>query len=359
MSTVKIGVIGAGNIGREHITAFQASEGAEVVAVADAVPGAAEEAAKEFGIAQSFESGVELIACDEVEAVVVATPNRYHEPLTIACIGADKHVLLEKPMALDAGGARSIFRAAKDSGLVVMLGHQYRHAWWAMAMRERIAAGKLGDIYHAKCGWLRRKGIPGWGTWFTSKEQSGGGPLIDIGVHMIDITFDLLGAPTPVSVAGATFAAFGPKKKGIGEWGTPDWEGDYDVEDLATALIRCENGAVVSLDVSWAAHVDRNEVYLELFGDEGGLVYRGGKLQFLSEDGDELVTEEIEGPSKDELEKDPGRAAMTAEFLRCINKKSTPGASAWSGLTNSLVLDAIYRSSEANGEVLVDYSGVT
>jgi predicted dehydrogenase len=356
---IKIGVIGVGNIGREHIAAFQEVPGADVVAVADAQQGAAAKAAKEFGVPQSFESGVELIACDDVEAVVVAVPNRFHESLAIASIGADKHVLLEKPMAIDAAGARSIYRAAKDSGLVVMLGHQYRRTWWAEAMRERIKAGDLGDLYHAKCGWLRRKGIPGWGTWFTRKGESGGGPLIDIGVHMLDITFEMLGSPKPVSVAGATFAAFGPKKKGIGEWGTPDWAGEYDVEDLATAMVRCDGGKVVSLDVSWAAHVDRNEVYFELLGDEGGLVYRGGKLTFLTERDGEIVDEEIAMPEGAGEEKDPGRAGMTAEFLRCVKSGDTPRASAWSGLVNSLVLDAIYRSAEEGMEVEVDYTGVS
>ena len=355
---VKVGVIGVGNIGRDHIAAFGDADGTEVVAVADAAEGAARACAEEFGVGRHFGSGVELIACPEVEAVVVAVPNRFHETLAVAAIGAGKHVLLEKPMALDAAGARSIYRASKGARLTVMLGHQWRRVWWADEMRRRIHAGALGELYHVKAGWLRRKGIPGWGTWFTRKDQSGGGPLIDIGVHLLDISFEMLGASRPVSVAGATFAAFGPDRKGIGKWGEPDWDGAFDVEDLATAMIRCEGGEVLSLDVSWAAHVDRNKVYFELFGDRAGMVYRGGELRLLTEEDGELADEEIAAPAAAAEEKDPGRAAMTDEFLRCVRTGDTPLASAWSGLVNSLVLDAIYRSAEAGREVGVDYSGV-
>ena len=354
----RIGIIGLGNIGREHLDAFLAAEGCEVAAVADASPGVAKKLAAKHGVANAFEDPQALIDCTETDAVVVAVPNRFHEPLALATLAAGKHLLLEKPMALDAAGAKTIYRAAQASDRVVMLGHQWRRVWWGEAMRGRIATGDLGEIHHAKCGWLRRKGIPGWGTWFTRKDQSGGGPLIDIGVHMIDITLDLIGAPRPLSVAGATFAAFGPRKKGIGKWGTPDWGGYYDVEDFATALIRCEGGKVVTLDVSWAAHSDRNDVFVELLGEDGGLVYRGGDLRFLTERDDKTVDEVMPMPASAGEEKDPGRGAMSEEFLRCIAQSEAPRASAWTGLVNSLVLDAIYRSAESGREVEVDYSGV-
>ena len=118
---------------------------------------------------------------------------------------------------------------------------------------------------------MRRKGIPGWGTWFTQMGKSGGGPLIDLGVHMLDLSLYLMGNPKPVSVYGATYAEFGPRKKGIGSWGAPNWDGQYDVEDLATALVKFDNGATLSLDVSWAALIETdNQPYVQLLGSEGG-----------------------------------------------------------------------------------------
>src|SRR5205823_13415468 len=138
---------------------------------------------------------------------------------------AGKDVLLEKPMALHAADAVRIAQAQKESGKILMVGHQMRFRWWVRQAKQRIENGDLGEIYYAKCGWFRRKGIPAWGTWFTQKAVSGGGPLIDIGVHLLDLTLWLMGNPKPVSVSGATFAAFGPKKCGIGSWGAPNWNG--------------------------------------------------------------------------------------------------------------------------------------
>ena len=351
---IGVGVIGAGKIGLEHLAAFAAASGARLVAVSDTSVAAARAAAEEFGILSVDSDPEALIAQPEVEAVVVAVPNRFHEPLALSALRAGKHLLLEKPMALDLAGARAIYSAAVGSGKVVMLGHQWRRVWWMEAMRERVAAGQLGDIYHAKCRWMRRKGIPGWGTWFTRKDESGGGPLVDIAVHLLDLAFELLGNPRPQFVTGATFAAFGPKQKGVGAWGEPDWRGYCDVEDLATALIRCEGGQLVSLDVSWAAHTDGNAVVLEILGDDAGLVYRGGELKLLTERDGELVDQVIEAPAAAADEKDPGRAAMTAEFLHCIEAGQTPLASAESGLNNMRLLDAIYRSAQCGREVPVE-----
>src|SRR5690606_33152769 len=122
-------------------------------------------------------------------------------------------------------------RAQEQSGKVLMVSHQMRWDWLPIQVREQVDRGELGRIYTAKTGWYRRKGIPGWGAWYTRQDEAGGGPLIDIGVHMLDTAFFLMGDPKPVSVYGSTYAEFGPKKRGIGTWGTPNWDGYYDVED--------------------------------------------------------------------------------------------------------------------------------
>ncbi len=187
-------------------------------------------------------------------------------------------------MGINANAAKQILKASRASDKVVMIGHQMRWESIPMQIKEQVERGELGRIYTAKAGWIRRKGIPGWGTWFTQMDQSGGGPLIDIGVHMLDLALYLMGNPKPVSVYGATYAEFGPRRKGIGTWGKPNWNGTYDVEDLATALIQMEDGSTLTLEVSWAVHMDTdNTPFVHLMGTEGGASYRGANGKLLTE----------------------------------------------------------------------------
>ena len=352
---MKIGFIGAGNIGRTHIEAFaalrDAGEDVDLFAVADSNRAAATACAEEFGIAEPQLDAMGLIRDRRVDALVLAVPNAWHAPLAMAALRAGKHLLLEKPMGANLADAQSIFQAQQETARVVMLCHQMRWTWWAQAMRRRVEGGELGEVYHARTGWLRRQGIPGWGTWFTRKESSGGGPLIDLGVHMLDLTLHLLGNPVPVSVTGVTAAKFGPRRRGIGKWGTPDWEGEFDVEDFASALVRLGDGRVLNLDVSWAAHVDRPGEYIELLGADAGLSYHSGGLKFLTEREGELFDETIEEPATHE------RLEMTREFLECARSGSQPACGAFSGLVNNAVLDAIYRSSAGAAEVAIELPG--
>ena len=347
---MKIGFIGAGNIGKTHMEGFALlrEDGIELAAVFDTNQEAVETCAAEFEIAEICESAEEMIGSPTVDALVLAVPNRWHAPLAIAALEAGKHVLLEKPMGANMADALAIYEAQMRTGGVVMMCHQMRWTWWAQAMAERCSSGQLGEIYHARTGWMRRKGIPGWGTWFTQKEISGGGPLIDIGVHMVDVTLHLLGNPKPVSVSGVTAAKFGPGRRGIGKWGEPDWEGRFDVEDFASAFIRLEGGSTLSLDVSWAAHVDRPGEYIDLLGDAAGLSYYGGDLKFLSERENETHDEVIELPGTNE------RLEMTREFVASIRNACQPDCGAYSGLVNNAILDAIYRSSAAGAEVAIE-----
>ncbi len=350
---MRIGFVGAGNIGLAHMEAFaelRDGEDAEVelASVSDVDQAAAEECAEKFGIAEIHDSADELIADPAIDSLVIAVPNRWHAPFAIAALEAGKHLLLEKPMGADLEAARAIYDAQQSTGRTVMMCHQFRWCWWAQAMRQRCDAGALGEIYHARTGWMRRKGIPGWGTWFTQKDVSGGGPLIDLGVHMLDVTLHLMGNPRPLSVSGVTAAKFGPGRRGIGAWGTPDWEGRFDVEDFASAFVRLEGGSTLNLDVSWAAHADRPKEYVDLLGVDAGLSYYGGELKMLSEREDETHDEVIESPGTNE------RLEMTREFLSAAGDARQPECDAYSGLVNNAILDAIYRSSDLGAEVAVE-----
>ena len=256
-------------------------------------------------------------------------------------------------MGINSDAAKQILKASRASDKVVMIGHQMRWESIPMQIKEQVERGELGRIYTAKAGWMRRKGIPGWGTWFTRMDQSGGGPLIDIGVHMLDLSLYLMGNPKPVSVYGATYAEFGPRKMGIGTWGKPNWEGTYDVEDLATALIKMEDGSTLSLEVSWAVHMDTdNTPFVHLMGTEGGASYRGANGKLLTEKFDRAEETELRKPENDEGE----RNRLSRHFLACIREGKQPITSALTGFTNNLVLDAIYESSRSGNEVKLDWN---
>lgn len=354
-SKIHIGVIGAGNIGNIHISEFVKMPDAAVTAVTDAYLPLAEQRAKEYGIPNVYSNHEQLLQDPNIDAVVVAVPNEMHAPIAIQALQAGKHVLLEKPMALNAASAKDIMKAYRSSNKTLMLAHQMRWETMNLLVKEQIDKGALGHIYNVKTGWLRRKGIPGWGTWFTQKSLSGGGPLIDIGVHMLDLSLHLMGSPKPVSVFGTTYAEFGPKKRGIGTWGKPNWSGSYDVEDLATALIKLDNGSTLSLDVSWAAHTEMldSKPYIYLMGSEGGASLHGNTGKLHTELFDRTADVELALPQQED---EGSRARMSRHFLECIREGKEPLTSALSGLTNSLVLEAIYESSRTGEVVKLDWA---
>ncbi|MCD1261248.1 Gfo/Idh/MocA family oxidoreductase [Paenibacillus athensensis] len=349
----KIGIIGTGNIGTVHLQQFsKLADRCEITAVADTNMPLAAKRAQEFGVPHVAPSAEALIHRDDVEAVIIGVPNQHHADIAIEALRAGKHVLLEKPMSLNADTARSIYAAAKNSKQVLMIAHQMRFESVPMQIKAMVDRGELGRIYTAKTGWYRRKGIPGWGTWFTRMDQSGGGPLIDIGVHMLDLALYLMGNPKPVSVFGATYAEFGPRRQGIGTWGTPDWNGIYDVEDLATGMIKMDDGSSLTLEVSWAVHMDTdNSPFIHLMGSDGGACYRGSEGKLLHEKFDRPIESRICRPEDDEGE----RERLSKHFLDCVQHGVTPISSALTGLTNNLVLDAMYESSRTGHEVKLDW----
>lgn len=349
-----IGVIGAGNIGNVHINEFKKLPDTKITGITDVFLPSAEARAKEHGIPNVYANYEQLLQDSSIDAVIVAVPNQFHADIAIHALKAGKHVLLEKPMGINAAAAKAIVQAHKETGKTLMISHQMRWESINQQLKEQIDKGALGHIYNVKTGWLRRKGIPGWGTWFTQMSKSGGGPLIDIGVHMLDLSLHLMGNPKPVSVFGTTYAEFGPKRRGIGTWGTPDWNGTYDVEDLATALIKMDNGSTLTLDVSWAAHTDMldNQPYIYLMGTGGGASLRGGKGKLFTEVFDRTADVELTQPANDA----GPRVRMSRHFVDCIREGKEPLTSGLSGLTNNLVLEAIYESSRTGNVVTLDWN---
>lgn len=272
MDKVRFGFIGAGKISQFSAEAVNKHENGQVVAVQDLNQDRLNELADDFDIEHRFATSDELFACPEVDAVYIAVPNRFHAELSIAAMKAGKHVVLEKPFAMSATEAEEVIAVSKETGRIFTLGMNQRFTEDAQKIKALCEKGALGEIYYAKAYWLRREGIPKLGTWFGNKELAGAGAINDIGVHVLDLCLHTIGNFDPVSVYGVTYTKFGNRGLGEGGWGLSEAdETIFNVDDLATALIRMRNGATVSLEVSWAAHVeDRNKANVELFGTEAG-----------------------------------------------------------------------------------------
>ncbi len=207
--SMRLGVIGAGGIGAVHAEAASKA-GVRIVGVCDADAERGRSLAGKYDKALATTSIDELLALPKLDAVVVAVPNCFHKEYAIAALKAGKDVLLEKPMALSAAECDEIIDVMKQTDRIVQLGFVCRCAPTTQMVRRFIDAGRFGRIYYARAQWYRRRGIPGLGRWFTTKSQSGGGVLIDLGVHMIDLMMDLAGRPSVQRVSGVCTSVFGP-----------------------------------------------------------------------------------------------------------------------------------------------------
>lgn len=346
---VRVGVVGVG-IGRVHLDGYRKLSGSvEIVGICDLREDRARKAAEEFGAKHVFTDYNHLFALDQLDAVSVCTPNAFHAEVALAAIAAGKHVLCEKPMANTLANARQIVDAVRQNDKVFMMGMNNRFRGDTQVLKSFVERGDLGEIYYAKCGWVRRSGIPGFGGWFTTKSLSGGGPLIDIGVHALDVTMYLMGNPAPVSASGATYAKFGPRGLGSGGYGTrpdPDKAKTYDVEDLATGLIKVDNGASLFLEASWASHIEKDRFYSTLHGTEGGADLEPLRIH--------TTMAGVQADISPHAPNIGGHEAEVAHFIDCIQQGKAPLSTAEQGLHVLQILDAIYRSSETGREIIIE-----
>lgn len=357
MST-KVGIIGAGGMLRYHVDGFRAAN-AEIVAVADLAPGAAAKAAAEWGIDHSFSSVEEMLEQADLEAVSIIVPNKFHAPLAIQCLEAGKHVFCEKPPALSADQVTVMIEAAKAKGKELMFNFNNRARPESLAIMEKVKDGTVGTINSAQAKWARRTGVPGFGGWFTSKEQAGGGALIDL-LHMVDLAMYLMGYPEPAHVLGQTFDTFTGNQNFKGPWGIPDREGGVvDVEMAAHGFVTFKTGQVLSLQVSWAEMIKREEVSVVFQGTGAG-----GKIERLfGKDGfdetaidlAELYTQDGEESVDTILNIDPcedmGRIASATNFIEALEGRAEPLNTPDQALKLMRVIDAIYASASSGKPV--------
>ncbi len=313
-----------------------------------------------FGIEKLYTDYKEMLADESIDCVSVCVPNFLHAPVVIDCLNAGKHVLCEKPLACDAKEGAKMVAAAEAAGKKFMIQFNNRYRPEATLLKQYAESGELGDIYFARCGWIRRNGIPGWGGWFTQQELAGGGPLIDLAVHMLDLTMWLMGNPEPTTVLASTFSVFGPKMQALGPWGTPNKKGKFDVEDMAVAMIKFEGGQTIALEASWASRCKREWVYSTLMGSQAGAslerVFDVDGVDDSSVDTLEVFTQEYGVPVNRNLvvEPDPamGRHNAVKHFVDCLVDDSVEMISpASDGLRIMKILDAAYKSAEMDKAV--------
>lgn len=350
---IGIGIIGTGQVATtRHLPAFEKLRGegkVRLVAVCDANEEKVRAAANKFHVPQVFTDYHELLALKDIDAVVVCTPNFQHKQPVLDAFAAGKHVLCEKPLALNAAEGAEMVAAGRAAGRQFQVGYNLRFGPGASAVRRFAEDGRLGQIYHVRAQALRRRGIPSHGN-FTDKSKQGGGPLIDIGAHVLDLSLWLMDFPKPVSVSGQTQTKFGHRENVIGLRGQWD-RTNFTVEDFAAGFVRFDNGATLILESSFAANISHDQFQTTLMGTEGGAF-----VDMINEANTRIYREEC-GTLTDAtpvfLPQIHTHEAEIRAFVQSLTDGTlvlVPGGQA---LVVTQILDALYQSAETGHEVLL------
>ena len=351
MSKLKIGVIGVGNIAECHISGYKKNPDVELYAFCDINEARVKEKGEKHGVTKLYTDLDRMLAeLPELDAVSVCTWNNGHAECTIKALNAGKHVLCEKPMAMNAKEAQAMIDASKKNGKKLMVGFVRRFGNDTAVARDFIDAGSVGDVYYAKVQYLRRNGCPG--GWFSDKSRSGGGPLIDLGVHVIDLARYLMGRPMPVSAYGATFSGMGVRanlKDKAGYTASDAAMQIHDVEDLATALVKFDNGSVLAVEASFNMHgVGKNNI--ELYGTKGGVTL-SPEFRLYTEINDYLANVTLDKPTA--LSFDGLFQNEINYFVESLLVDRDLSEIAEDGCTLMKILDAIYESARCGRESLI------
>jgi predicted dehydrogenase len=272
MAKIKVGIVGCGFIAnRKHLPMLTQHEDVEVVAFCDIIKERAEASAKQYGVshAKVYEDYRELVGRKDIDVVHVCTPNSSHSEISVAALHSGKHVMCEKPMAKTSAEAKAMLDAARTTGKKLTIGYQNRFRSDSQFIKSLCDQGELGEIYLGKAFATRRRGVPIWGV-FMNKELQGGGPLIDLGTHALDLTLWMMNNYEPVTALGSTYnkiGKMGSPANGMGAW-DPE---KYEVEDSAFGMVKFKNGATVILEASWAINmIVANEAMTMLVGTKAG-----------------------------------------------------------------------------------------
>lgn len=353
---LRVGVIGLGYAGTTHLEAYEAMPGVSVVALAGKETERLHALGRLHEIPVLVEDWQDLVAIEELDIVSIATPNALHGPIAIAALEAGKHVFCEKPLATTATEARAMAAASHAADRVLEVAFNHRRRADVQYLRRYIETTGLGDIYHSRATWKRNSGIPGLNSWFTNKTLAGGGALIDLGPHIIDSLLFLLGEPRVVAVSAVTHGVLG--RAGYGAMDkSPQMLGThpFEVEDLASALLRLEDGSSVQFEISWAGHTsDDEDISIELLGVDAGarlLVKRFAKDNTLS------IYRDINGAHTVTVPQVhvPGgeHPIVIAEFIDAVRSGDWTNHHGDTAVHRTEILDACYESARLGREVTI------
>ena len=349
MAQKKIALIGCGGMGTHHLLAYKDIPEVDIVAICDIVPGRAEDRVEKHAPnAKAYSDYREVLEIPGLDAVDICTPNYLHSIIAVEALNKGLHVFCEKPDAVNVEEAMKMKAAAEANDRVLMVMRNNRYSPEAQFLKKFIEDGKMGEIYAGRCGWQRRRGIPGKGGWFTTKAQSGGGPLIDLGVHMIDLAMWLMGNPTPVAVSGCTFCKFADTDVSDSvnsKFGDKVEDGTFDVEDLAMGFIRFDNGACLQIEFSWASNVEKEQNFVELRGTKAGASWPNLKI-FGEEYGSTMDLIPAVQPKQFR-----GHGRKLEHFVDVLQGRAEPAFVPQQGVNMIGILTAMYESAEKGCEV--------
>ncbi len=351
-ATLNVGIIGVGGIARTHMPGWEASEHAQVIAGCDVNPEALARWGQAHRISRLYTDPRDLFRDPDIHIVDICTPNMSHASLAIAGLEAGKHVLCEKPLAPTPQEIRQMIQARNRAGKLLMTAQHFRFKGVSQAMRREIETGTLGHVYHARAWQLRRSGFIPTPT-FIERRHSGGGPTIDIGVHVLDLALWLMGNPRPVAVSGTAKAPLARHPGAFSSWrpeaGVPP---SFDVEDFAAAFIRLENDTTLILEVSWLLHHDalEEDAQIWLYGTEGGCHWPSARFIHTDYRTRQLYDKELR-LVQDTMEP---HALECVEFARAVAAGGPSPVPPEQSLQVMAILDGIYRSQQEGREVPIE-----
>jgi len=350
MSKIKVAIIGCGTIANHaHIPSYMKNKDAEIKYFCDIIGERAEKAVKDYGCGTAITDYRDVLNDPEVDAVSICTPNNVHASIAIDCMKAGKHVLCEKPAARTYAEAQEMQKVQHETGVTLNIGVVNRFNTSVNIIKNMIRNGELGELYHVYVSFRAQRSIPGLGGDFTTKAVSGGGVLIDWGVHYLDIVMYCAGDPEPRTVSGQAFSKLGKDMKKysyLNMWaGPPKYDGTYDVDDFVTGMIRT-SGPTISLNGAWAQNIGVSETYIDFLGDKAGIrLQYGADFKIYSAQNGALLETIPQFNAGNQFQNE------IDGFIQCIQTGEKLPSHIDTVILSSQIIQAIYDSSDNGREI--------